>query len=197
MTILVDILLAFGMMGLITWGVLKMDIQDRQPVEIYEYHGLTREVYADKLPVSVEDLLKVDAAGYSKKLDVKKTPLAAVYDASQIERRDMNLDDYPTMNYRLAICPVPALLQWGWKNWVEEYPDDGEMLIAMDPAPWGAVEAYREWFGSEEGGDYSYTWFICWEDRFVQLTPYWELDEDEMGIIAEKLTQWQEGGRHG
>ena len=55
-TIMVDIVLAFGMMGLITWGVLNLEIPEREPVATYEHHGLTREVYADELPVAVDPL---------------------------------------------------------------------------------------------------------------------------------------------
>jgi len=196
-TILVDIVLAFGMMGLITWSVLNLDIPDREPIATYEYHGRTREVYADELPVAVEDLLEVNVEGYSKELEVKETLLAAIYDAAQTTRWDMDLDHQPTMNYRLAVSKVPALTRWFWNGWIDEYPDYGERLIAADPAPWGAEEAYREWIGSDEGGNFSSTWFVRWEDRFVRLTAYRELTEAQMGIIAERLTQWPEGGSHG
>lgn len=184
-TILVDVVLAFGMMGLLTWGVLRMDIQDRRPIATYEYHGLTREVYADELPVTVEDLLEVNVAGYSKELEAKETPLAAVYDASQRERRDMELDQQPTMDYRLAVVKIPAWTKWCWNGWIEDYPRGDEKLVPVDPAPWGAEEAYREFYGA----DFSYTWFIRWEDRFVRLSAYWELTEEQMAIIGEKLNR--------
>lgn len=196
-TMLVDIVLAFGMMGLITWCVIKLDIPDRQPIATYDYYGRTREVYADELPVAVEDLLEVNVAGYSKELEVKETFLAAIYDASQTTRWDMDLDHQPTMNYRLAVSKLPALTQWFWNGWIDKYPDGGERLVTMDPDPWGAEEAYREWIGSDEGGNFSSTWFIRWKDRFVCLTAYRELTEEQMGIIAERLTQWPEGGSYG
>jgi len=184
-TILVDIVLAFGMMGLIVWGVLNLDIPEREPVATYEYHGLTREVYADELPVAVEDLLEVNVEGYSKELEVKETALAAIYDALQTERRDLDLDRQPTMNYRLAICKIPALTQWCWNGWIDEYPRQDEKLVAVDPTPWGAKEAYREFYGA----DFSYTWFIRWEDRFVRLSAYWEMTEAHMAMIGQMLNQ--------
>ena len=141
--------------------------------------------------------MDVSAEGYSKELDVKETFLAAIYDASQTTRRDMDLDHYPDMNYRLAVSKLPALTQWFWNGWIDKYPDGGERLVTMDPDPWGAEEAYREWVGSDEGGNFSFTWFIRWKDRFVCLTAYRELTEAQMGIIAERLTQWPEGGSYG
>lgn len=185
-TILVDVVLAFGMMGLLTWSVLKLDIQDRQPVAVYEYYGTTREVYDDKLPVAVEDLMTVDAAGYSRELDGKETPLAAIYDAYQRERRDMDINQ-PNMDYRFVICKIPGWTKWCWNGWLEDYPRHGDRLVEMDPTPWGAEEVYREYTGSEEGGDFTYTWLIRWEDRFIRLTAYWELTEEQMEIIAEML----------
>ena len=64
-------------------------------------------------------------------------------------------------------------------------------------ASWRAEEAYREWIGSDEGGNFSSTWFIRWEDRFVRLTAYRELTEEQMGIIAQSLLQWKEGPADG
>ena len=181
-TLVVDVVLAFGMMGLITWGVMKMDIQDREPVDTYEKYGIVREVYADELPLSVEDLLDVDPAGYSKELDVSETLMAAVYDGTQTDRGDWEVEQ-PNMSYRLAVSKVPALTEWCWNGWIEDYPLHGDTLVAVDPAPWNAQEAYREFFGAEFG----YTWLIRWENRFVRLTAYWELTESQMTVIAEKL----------
>ena len=184
-TLVVDVVLAFGMMGLITWGVMKMDIQDRKPVDTYEKYGIVQEVYADELPLSVEDLLDVDPAGYSKELDVSETLMAAVYDGTQIDRGDWEVEQ-PNMSYRLTVIKVPALTEWCWNGWVEDYPLHGDTLVAIDPAPWNAQEAYREFFGAEFG----YTWLIRWGNRFVRLTAYWELTEEQMGIIAKELCQF-------
>ena len=187
-TILVDVVLAFGMMGLLTWGVLKMDLHDRQPVDVYEYYGMTREVYADELPVAVEDLMDVDPAGYSRELKTKETVLAAIYDADQNGRRDW-AGDRPNMNYRFVICKVPAWTDWLWDCWMEDYPRLGDSLVEMDPGPWGAEEAYREWTGSPEGGDFTYTWIVRWEDRFLRLNAYWELTTEQMEIIGNYLNR--------
>lgn len=179
-TLTVDVVLAFGMMGLMVWGVMKMDIQDRKVADTYEYRGRVWEVYADELPLCVEDLLEVDPDGYSKTLDVKETLLAAVYDGAQDTRFDWETEQ-PDMNYRLAVAEVPALTAWLWDDWVEAYPVHGNTLVEIDPAPWNAQEAYREYMSPVSPG---YTWLIRWEDRFIRLTAYWELTEEQMGVIA-------------
>ena len=86
------------------------------------------------------------------------------------------------MSYRLAVSKVPALTEWFWNGWTEDYLDHtayGTHLEPADPAPWGAVEAYREYDG--------FSWMIRWEDRFVRLTAYWELAPEQMAQIAEAL----------
>lgn len=180
-TIAVDVVLAFGMMGLLTWFVLNHNLGGREPVDTYEHYGIVREVYADELPLSVEDLLEVDPAGYSKELEVTESLFAAIYDAEQMERSDWAVEQ-PSMSYRLAVSKVPALTEWFWNGWTEDYLDHtayGTHLEPADPAPWGAVEAYREYDG--------FSWMIRWEDRFVRLTAYWELAPEQMAQIAEAL----------
>ena len=178
-TLIVDVVLAFAMMGLLTWGVMKIDVQDREPVDTYEKYGLIREVYADELPLSVEDLVNADPAGYSKVLEVQETFLAAVYDGDQDSRGDWEVEQ-PDLSYRLAVSKIPVLTKWFWNGWIEDYRG---VLVEIDPTPWRAAEAYRVYSGGEPG----YTWYVRWEDRFVRLTAYWELTADQMAVIGEKL----------
>ena len=60
-------------------------------------------------------------------------------------------------------------------------------LMQKDIKPLYAVEAYRVFTGSEKGGSLTNFWFVRWEDRFVRLDTDWELTEEQMGIIAERL----------
>lgn len=179
-TLSVDFLLAFLLMGMLPQLVLDMDLSDKTPVDTYTYLGRVREVYQDPLPVSVEDLIEADPLLYNKELEVQKTVLAAIYDANQSHRRDQEAD-LPDMDYRLAVCAVPAWTEFCWNGWMEmpRY----QHLEEQDPAPWKALEAQRIIdIDGNAGG-----WLIRWEDRFIRLNADWELTAQQMGHIADAI----------
>jgi len=192
-TLTVDFVLAFLLIGMLPRWIMKMDLHDKTPVDTYVHYGIVREVYNDPLPVCVEDLLAVDPAGYSKELDVQKTVIAAIYDGIQLERRDSDLV-LPDMDYRLVISEIPSWTEFFWNGWIEDYDAKKSVwtpyryLEERDPTPWKAVEAQRSCNRDGEQQE----WLIRWEDRFVRLSADWELTEEQMGIIAEKLRNYAE-----
>ena len=189
-TLAVDFALAFLLMGMLPRWVMSMDLSDKQPVETYEYLGRTREVYNDPLPLTVEDLMDVDPAMYSKVMERQKTPLAALYDGGQYLRKDAE-EDLPDLDYRLAICAVPAWTEFCWNGWIEDYQQEFpayQRLREEATAPWNAEEAYRIVYQDGGEGD----WLIRWEDRFVRLTADWELTEEQMGRIAASFLNYAE-----
>ena len=52
-------------------------LEDHPPVETYTAHGMTWSVYADPIPLRVEDLIDIDYDGWSTEADVEWSPLAA------------------------------------------------------------------------------------------------------------------------
>ena len=190
-TLIVDFVLAFLLIGMLPRWVMSMDLHEKTPVDTYEYYGIVREVYNDPLPLTVEDLLDVDPNCYSKELEIKKTVLLALCDGNQQLRRDVELD-LPDLDYLLVISTIPAWTEFFWNGWVADYPRAGDRLIEVDASSWNAVEAYRVYTGSDEGGALTNNWYIRWEDRFVRLSADWELTEEQMGLIAEKLLNFAE-----
>ena len=192
-TLVFDFALAFLLMGMLPNLIMRMDLSERAPVDTYVYHGSVREVYNDPLPVCVEDLLAVDPAGYSKELDVQKTVIAAIYDGSQRERRDSDLE-LPDLDYRLVISEIPSWTAFFWNGWIEDYAPKKSVwtpyryLEEQDPEPWSAVEAQRSCNRDGEQQE----WLIRWEDRFVRLTADWELTEEQMKIIAGRILDYGE-----
>jgi hypothetical protein len=135
--------------------------------------------------ILVEDLMDIDCSAYSKELDTKRTIFASLYDANQTVRRDV-ADLYPNLSYRLAVCSIPSWTEFCWNGWTEDYEQEFpayQRLQERNPEPWNAIEACRVVY--EGGGEGA--WYIRWEDRFVRLSADWELTEEQMGIIAEKL----------
>lgn len=54
---------------------------------------------------------------------------------------------------------------------------------AIDAAPWGAVEAYRNYWGDS----YMNRYLLCYEDRIVEIRFDSEPTEEQMRIVTEKL----------
>ena len=60
-------------------------LEDHPPVETYTAHGMTWSVYADPIPLRVEDLIDIDYdAGHGA--DVEWSPLAATGSTGQDAR---------------------------------------------------------------------------------------------------------------
>ena len=69
LTILTSFVAAFGMMGLITFGILYASshgLLTDKGEETYEHGGRTWVIHQDELPLTVEDLTAVDYDGYIK-----------------------------------------------------------------------------------------------------------------------------------
>lgn len=50
----------------------------------------------------------------------------------------------------------------------------------IDPAPWGAEQAWQL-----REGDAMELWYVlCYEDAIVELLPSWELTEDQMAAVG-------------
>ena len=63
-----------------------------------------------------------------------------------------------------------------------EYRDK---LEAADAAPWGAEEAFHV---VNDSNDWEYNrFYLCYEDRFVDITFDWTVTEAQKGIVAELL----------
>ena len=184
-TLTVDFVLAFLLIGMLPNWIIRMDLSDKTPVDTYVLYGRERHVYNDPLPVCVEDLLEVDPAGYSKELETKRTVLAAYYDAFQSGRRDWETD-LPWLEYRLVILEIPSWTEFCWNGWIENYETEMPFyrrLEKLDAASWKAEEAYRAF--DRDGNEKE--WLVRWKDRFVRLTADWELTEEQMSILAERF----------
>ena len=53
----------------------------------------------------------------------------------------------------------------------------------QDPALWGANEVYRRYSGDIALDSY----LVCWGEKIVEITFYWEANAGQIEIAAEKL----------
>jgi len=195
-TIAVDVVLAFSLVFGMTYWAVTSGIGRRKPVDTYDYHGREREVYADPLPLYVDDLMETEREDYScEVLQDNRSPFGWAYIAEQNVRRDR--EDQPGMGYYIAEVYGEGAFAMCWKDRLDAYggvttpeemkePWDGG-LVAVDPAPWQADEAYQQYRDREPNR----IWLIRWGNRFVKLDLDWEPTPEQMQIIAEKLLQFE------
>lgn len=70
---------------------------------------------------------------------------------------------YTVIQVKAPILYTPCLnqLRCQYEDWPGRY-----VYRETDPAPWGALAAWRLWVAGEAGD----TWLLCWEDTLVELT---------------------------
>ena len=196
-TIAVDIVLAFALIGGMTAWAVKSGIGQRKPVDTYEYLGREREVYADELPLYVDELMDCERSDYSNEIvQDHRGLLGWAFIGFQNGRKDRG-SDLPGIWYYVVEIKNDWAFEKCWEDRLDAYGGVttkeemekpwGSGLVAEDPAPWGAEVVYAQYHDQIATGSR----LIRWEDRFVWLELDWEPTPDQMRIITEKLSQFQ------
>lgn len=155
----------------------------REPAETYTYTrgdwSFTRDIYRDELPVTLEDLgftvTPEDRCTYRAEID--RSPLAAHGEYTQ---EALNLDSkLPRLYYQTYETGWPWMLARCWEALTEREDYDPWPLQALDPAPWGAEEAYRE----EDLTSY----FLLYPDRIVTFRLVGDAAPRQLDAIVQTL----------
>lgn len=164
--------------------------------ETYTFGGETWTAYLDELPLEVGDLREAGMEGYSCRLDVQKTFLAADLEAWQDARMG---EDLPELSYRLVVVRNSYLLSVCRAYLLDLYDNSEELaglpgleneiqeLIPVDPGMWEAEAAYRIRRGGIERDQY----LVCWPDRILVIRFGWEPTGEQIRRAAECLKQYQ------
>ena len=184
-TLGVDVVLAFVLTGVIAvgvfWGISSGLIS-------------TVDQVVDP-PLSVEDLAEVKDERYITERQAEATFLISRRNFYQHIPYDQigPGDGVAFLEYTIVDVHVPFLYDWCVEEMLHDRDDwsgetdDGQPYYqyqAIDPAPWGAEQAYQLWAGGERASD---TYLVCWPGRIVELEPTFELTEEQMTLAAEKL----------
>ncbi len=196
-TMTLTICTAFGLAGLLVLGIVIIGTSlfpEKTPVATYEYNGWTHHIYHDNLPLKAEDLFETDYDNYSYEIDREDQSILAGYlEASQ--RPCIDALDQPRLDYKVVTIKAPLLYD-RWKNAMldnfadnEGYPEiEGviwEEPIAIDAAPWNAVEAYQ----LRQGNEMDSSFLLCYETHIVEIDIDYdgELTDTHKNIIGDKL----------
>ena len=196
-TILVDVILAISLFVGMTLFVIQSGFLQRKPVDTYEYLGCEREVYADPLPLYVDDLMECERSDYSSEIVRENHGLFGwEFIGFQNGRKDRG-DELPGIWYYVVEVENDWAFEKCWEDRLDAYggvttkeemtdPWSGGM-VAEDPDPWQAEEVYRQYIDQIPTRNR----LIRWEERFVWLELDWEPTPEQMQIITEKLRQFE------
>lgn len=189
----VIIAMTIGMMAGMIALVFKTNglFADSDAVETYEYRGMTWDVYADPLPLTIQDLKETDYDQWSTKLTRKSSPLLTHLEATQRPRMDA-LEQWD-LSYELVIVKAGFLYNLCKQDYIDWVERDNDKLPQrywteyrpVDAAPWGAMEVYQQYSGGEARNQF----LICWPDRIAEIhfDWDWEITAPLMKTVGEKL----------
>ena len=168
----------------------KLPVSDgSQPVESYEWNGQTWDIYDDELPLEIEQLADVEQR-WSKRASFRESALVAYGEYEQEAPFTEPQRDY-RLEYEITDVKLPFLYDFVKRSLInarqDEVTDDGYVFTdhyeAIDPAPWGALEAYQlHWSGSVLD-----SYLVCWEGRIVEIRFYWPPSAAQIAKAAEIL----------
>ena len=169
MSAVLAVALVGGMMALIFRGVRSGWLEDRRPVETYEYRGMTWEVYQDDIPLRVEALTDTDYTRWSTEARTSETVLVSFREYTQRPRMDA-LEE-PDLEYDIVEVKAPflygicknSMLERYWFNDPVEYRST---YRPIDAAPWGAAEAYQLYRYPDSPFE---RYLLCWPGRMAEI----------------------------
>ena len=186
----VMVLVVAGVAGIVAatlGGWLPLE-DGRKPVGQYDWDGLTMDIYDDPLPLTVEDLVEVDAR-WSKEARFQETPLVAYGDYRQYLLFGQEIRGYE-LSYEITDVKLPQLYKFVKDRLISQRQDEVyedfvfvDHYEPIDPAPWGAQEAYQLYW-SDGVMD---TYLICWGTRIVEIKFYWTPTSEQIDRAAEIL----------
>lgn len=196
-TILTSFVVAFALMGLITFGTLYASnhglFADKNE-ETYEHRGMTWVIHQDVLPLTVEDLVEIDFDGYIKEHRGRSSIFCGQFVMRQHPRYDAeNYKDIPQLEYTMTVVNVPSLYEICKNQIIDEEDETDNKNIPegfkrvyqeADPEPWKANEVYQ--LAYQDIGALN-KYLLCYDDRIIEISFDWEPTEAQMATVAEKL----------
>ncbi len=191
-TMLVDFIFAFILMGIITFLILTASSKGffaEKEEETYEHNGITWILHKDELPLTLEDLTGLSYDGYIKEQRGDESLLLGQWTYKQHPRLDTeNHLDLPYINYTAVYVKFPSLYNI-CKNHIldkekEDYTLFGREYQLINPTQWGAIEVYQL-HDSQLG--FTEDYLLCYENMLVELSLSFKPTEEQIEIIRHQL----------
>ncbi len=148
---------------------------------------------SDEPPLALADLTETPADGeLDQDVRLTQSPLLAVLTASQYLRlgRSPGAPVPHWLQYTVIEVKAPFLYDVCKGRLLDKNGALGanclpaEYYVPIDPAPWGAQEAYQSAY--EDSGPVD-DYLLCYPDRIVAFDPDWAPTREQMALVGEKL----------
>lgn len=165
-------LLAVGL-GIV---LFQNEQNEARAVDTYEYQGDRYEIYADEIPLTIEDLMETDYTSYSyEEMDHDGTFLVEYYQARQQPRQDD--PEQPQLRYRVVTVKADFLYDY-CKNDMLDNLGDGEWI---DSEPWGAEQVY---YAHKTDSATPNRYLLCYPNHLVEIRLDWIPTPEQMKQIG-------------
>lgn len=192
--------------AVIAWiGIMALDIAfldsdiltapSRQPDQIYvDSHGDSHNLYADDLPVTLEDLgIEVTTADRCSYRAWNSTSILVSYSTYE-QRAASEESDLPWLSYGVADFAQEWMAEACLDGMVHEELTRpwGSIFIlspndSVEDPRWGADEVYFDSLDEEAGAGGN--WTLRYGDRLIHFRQWgWALTDERVGIIREALS---------
>ena len=157
-------------------------------VNVLIISGIRNDVFKDnfaELPFTIGDLTGMDDSGYLKSKSDDDSIFLGQLHSSQ---HPMNNSAGLRLGYTITEVKMPFLYDFCFDKLFEQriMRHDytfGERYEMIEAAPWEANNAYQ----LKGNISAEWTYLVCYERCILQITSEWELTEEQMGMIGEKI----------
>lgn len=190
-TIILSLVIPIAFAGILFVNLIdniRFFLPEKTPVDTYEFHGRTYNIYHDELPLTIEDLMETAYDGYSYELS---TPKESIFVKQQeaIQRTRWDALEQPELEYSITTVKVPLLYEWCKTALLDDFAHNYAISVVehveIDAVPWGANEAYQ----LKLDGELQMRFLLCYDNCIVEIDfeHDWELTSEQKQIVAEKL----------
>ncbi len=163
------------------------------PVDTYEHHNWTYEVYNDEIPLRIEDLVDTDYDEYSTECSVSSSFLSEYTKAVQETR--YGAENSQRIRYNVTEVKASFMYEFYKNMQIKLVKDDFGVpdeedpywyeLVEMDEKAWNADLVYQAYFGEEATGHY----IICCDKYIIEFKcdDDFILSDEQKKIIVEKI----------
>ena len=180
-----------SIMGGTTYVSIKYDLYDiSEPVGIYEKYGIEREIYADEIPLRIEDFTDTDITEWST--EILTNDNSFILSNTEYIQEYTGKEDY-NEHLRYTITEVKRLVSTEYilNSILKENEDiyvDGKLVYVdhfeeVDNTDWNADKVYQLYL---EGGFVNH-YILLYENKITELILDITPNANQKLIISEKL----------